>query len=120
MFTVRSAAEGGLVAIGEPSYEPLLAAMPKLKPVALGHSLRAAGALVAKLDTVPADKDLQAQGRTAFLSYIAHPDNFARIQAVAACGTVLDDFLRTTLTTARASEKDLFVLTKYREVLDVK
>ncbi len=120
MFTVRSAAEAGLVAIGEPSYEPLLAAMPKLKPVALGHALRAAGALAAKLDTMPAGKDLQARGRTAFLSYIARPDNFVRLQAVAACGTVLDDFLRTTLTTARASEKDWFVLTKYHEVLDVK
>ncbi|MCX6842209.1 MAG: hypothetical protein NTX53_08015 [candidate division WOR-3 bacterium] len=120
MFTVRSAAEAGLVAIGDSSYEPLLAAMPKLKPVALGHALRAAGALAATFDTMPADKDLQAQGRTAFLSYIANPDNFVRLQAVAACGTVLDDFLRATLTAARASEKDWFVLTKYHEVLDVK
>jgi len=108
------------VAIGEQSYEPLLAAMPKLKPVALGHALRAAGSLAATFDTMPADNDLRAQGRTTFLSYIAHADNFARLQAVAACGTVLDDSLRSTLTTARAGEKDWFVLTKYREVLDVK
>jgi HEAT repeat protein len=117
MFTVRSAAEAGLVAIGKPSVEPLLAAMPKLKPVALGHALRTAGALAAALDTVPADKDLQARSRAAFMSYIAHPNNFVRLQAVAACGTVLDDPTKAALTTARADEKDWFVLTKYREVL---
>ena len=120
MFTVRSAAEAGLVAIGKPSFEPVLAALPKLKPVALGHALRTAGALAATFDTVPADKDLQARGRAAFLTYIANPDNFVRIQAVAACGTVLDEPTRATLTAARASEKDLFVLTKYHEVLDTK
>lgn len=121
MFTVRSAAEAGLVAIGRPSLEPLLAATAKkLKPVALGHVLRTAGALAAKLDTVPADGDLQAQGRAVFLSYIEHPNNFVRLQAVAACGTVLDDQLRATLESARAQEKDWFVLTKYREVLDTK
>jgi hypothetical protein len=120
VFTVRSAAEAGLVAIGRPSLEPLLAATAKLKPVALGHALRTAGALAAKFDTVPADKDLQARSRAAFLSFVAHPNNFVRTQAVAACGTVIDDSLRATLTTSRASEKDWFVLTKYREVFDTK
>jgi hypothetical protein len=120
VFTVRSAAEAGLVAIGRPSLEPLLAATAKLKPVALGHALRTAGALAAKFDTVPADKDLQARSRAAFLSFVAHPNNFVRTQAVAACGTVIDDSLRATLTTARAGEKDWFVLTKYREVFDTK
>ena len=120
MFTVRSAAEAALVAIGKPSMEPLLAAMPKLKPVALGHALRAAGALEPKLDTVPADKDLQARSRAVFLSYIAHPNNFVRIQATTACGTVLDEPTRVALASARALEKDLFVRTKYHEVLDTK
>jgi hypothetical protein len=120
-FTVRSAAEAALVAIGRPSFEPLLEATArKLKPVALGHALRTAGALAAKLDTVPDDKDLQAQGRAVFLSYIEHPNNFVRLQAVAACGMVLDDQLRATLGSARAQEEDWFVLTKYREVLGAK
>ena len=119
-FTVRSAAEAGLVAIGKPSLEPLLAAMPKLKPVALGHALRTAGALAATPDTTPAGREVQGRCRAAFLSYIVHPDNFVRLQAIAACGTVLDDSLRATLATARPDEKDWFVLTKYREVLGAK
>jgi HEAT repeat protein len=120
MFTVRSAAEAGLVAIGRPSLEPVLAATAELEPVALGHALRTAGALATKLDTVPADKEAQARCRAVFMSYVAHPDNFVRVQAVAACGTVLDDSVRASLTTARAAEKDWFVLTKYREVLGAK
>ncbi len=120
MFTVRSAAEAALVAIGRPSLEPVLAELPKLKPVALGHALRTAGALAAKLDTTQSDQDLQARCRSAFKSYVAHPDNFVRIQAVAACGTVLDDSLRADIEARRAQEKDWFVLTKYREVLGVR
>jgi len=128
MFTARSAAEAALVAIGKPSLEPVLAAIgfgdsphsgtvPVLKPVTLGHALRTAGALASKLDTTQADKDLQARCRAAFMAYVAHPDNFVRIQAVAAGGMVLDDSVRATLASARAQEKDWFVLTKYREVL---
>ncbi|MBN2464788.1 HEAT repeat domain-containing protein [candidate division WOR-3 bacterium] len=116
-FTVRSAAEAALVAIGRPSLEPVLAAMPKLKPVALGHALRSAGALVAKLDTTQADIDVKDRCRVEFMASVAHPDNFVRIQAVAACGTVLDDSLRAILESRRAQERDWFVLTKYREVL---
>jgi hypothetical protein len=117
MFTVRSAAEAGLVAIERPSLEPLLAATAKLKPVALGHALRTAGVLAATLDTTPADKEVQARCRVVFLSFIAHANNFVRIQAVAACGTVLDDSVRAALSAARAKEQGWFVMTKYREVL---
>ena len=120
MFTVRSAAEAGLVAIGKPSLEPVLAATAKLKPVALGHALRAAGALAAALDTTAESRALQSKCRTAFLPYLRNADNFVRLQAVAACGTVLDDSVHAALTTARAAEKDWFVLTKYREVLGAK
>jgi len=116
-FTVRSAAEAALVAIGQPSMEPVLQEMPKLKSVALGHALRTAGALAAKLDTLPGDSVTRARCRTVFVSYLGHPNNFVRLQAVAACGTILDDSLRVTLAVARANEKDWFVLTKYREVL---
>jgi len=119
-FTVRSAAEAALVAMGRPSLEPLLAGMPGLKPVALGHALRTAGALVAKLDTTQADKDLRVRCRSTFASHVSNPDNFVRIQAVAACGTVLDDSLRISLAARRLEEKDWFVLTKYREVLGAK
>jgi HEAT repeat protein len=117
MFTVRSAAEAALVAMGRPSLEPVLADLPKLKPVALGHALRTAGALAAKLDTAQADEGLKVRCRAAFMSYVTHPDNFVRIQAIAACGTVLDGTMSVTLGTAREQEKDWFVLTKYREVL---
>jgi len=120
MFTVRSAAEAALVAMGRPSLEPVLADMPKLKPVALGHALRTAGALVARLDTTQADNDLRASCRTAFASHVSDPDNFVRIQTIAACGTVLDDSLRIILAARRPEEKDWFVLTKYREVLGAK
>jgi HEAT repeat protein len=120
IFTVRSAAEAALVAIGRMSLDSLLGGMPKLKPVALGHALRASGALAAKLDTTSADTQMRDRCRAAFLSRITHPDNFVRIQAVAAGGTVLDDATRAALQSQRAQEKDWFVLTKYREVLDVK
>jgi hypothetical protein len=116
-FTVRSAAEAALVAIGRPSLESVLAELPKLKPVALGHALRTAGALAVKFDTTQTDEELKVRCRAAFMSYVTYPDNFVRIQAVAACGTVLDDFLRAGLEARRAQEKDWFVLTKYREVL---
>jgi hypothetical protein len=120
LFTVRSAAEAALVAIGRPSLEPVLAEMGKLKPVALGHALRTAGTLVAKLDTTQADNEVKARCRTEFTSYVTHPDNFVRIQAVAACGKVLDDSLRSFLEFKREEEKNWFVLTKYREVLATK
>jgi hypothetical protein len=116
-FTVRSAAEAGLVAIGRPSLEPVLAALPGLKPVPLGHALRTAGALAAKVDTLAADRALKVRCRDAFVSCVNHPDNFVRIQAVAACGTVFDDSVSAALASARSQEKDWFVLTKYREVL---
>ncbi|HTW90657.1 MAG TPA: hypothetical protein VMH22_03015 [bacterium] len=118
-FTVRSAAEAGLVAIGKPSLEPLLESLPRLKPVALGHALRASAALVAA-DTTPGDSLLRGRCRKAFLSYLNNQDNFVRIQAVAACGTVLNDSLRSTLAAKRTQEKDWFVLSKYHEALDVK
>jgi HEAT repeat protein len=118
MFTVRSAAEAALVAIGQSSFEPLLTAAPKLKPRALGACLRAAAALVPKLDTLTTTQQ-KAEAATVFAGFINHPDNFVRIQAIAACGVVLDDGLRSALTAARAGEKDWFVQTKYREVLDV-
>jgi hypothetical protein len=86
---------------------------------ALGHALRTAGALAAN-DTNPGDSLVKARCRTAFLSYVNHPDNFVRIQAIAACGAVLDDSLRATLGADRAQERDWFVLTKYREVLGAK
>jgi len=116
-FTVRSAAEAALVAIGRPSLEPVMAGLPKLKPVALGHALRTAGALAAKLDTTEADSEVKTGLRDAFMSYVTHPDNFVRIQAVAASGVVLDDATCSALQSARANEKDWFVLSKYREVL---
>jgi HEAT repeat protein len=120
MFTVRSAAEAALVAMGRPSLEPVLVELPKLKPVALGHALRTAGALVAKLDTTQTDESMKARCRAAFMSCVTHPDNFVRIQAIAACGTALDDSVRAALVSNRAQEKDWFVLTKYREVLGAK
>jgi hypothetical protein len=120
MFTVRSAAEAALVAMGRPSLEPVLADLPKLKPVALGHALRTAGALTAKLDTTQTDNEARARCRAAFISYVSQPDNFVRIQAISACGTVIDDTMRATLGSLRAQEKDWFVLTKYREVLGVR
>ena len=119
MFTVRSAAEAGLVAIGRPSLEPVLAATAKLKPVALGHALRAAGTLAAA-DTTAGDTALRARCRATFLTYVNHPDNFVRLTAVAALGGILDDPTRTALASARAGEKDWFVLTKYREVMGAK
>ena len=119
-FTVRSAAEAALVMIGKPSLDPVLQAMPKLKTVALGHAVRTAGALAAALDTTAESKALQAKCRAAFLPYVKHSDNFVRLTAVAALGGILDDPTRAALTTARAAEKDWFVLTKHREVMGAK
>jgi hypothetical protein len=124
-FTVRSAAEAALVAIGKPSLELLLAAIAPgdggksgtIKPPALGHAIRAAGALAAKLDTTQADTELKARCRAAFMLYAYHADNFIRLTAVAALGGILDEPTRQNLATLRAGEKDWFVLTKYREVL---
>jgi HEAT repeat protein len=120
LFTVRSAAEAALVAIGRPSLDPVLAELPRLKPVALGHALRAGSALAAKLDTTEADEEMEAGCRAAFKSYLTHQDNFVRIQAVAACGAAMDDSLRAVLAAGREAEEDWFVLTKYREVLGAK
>ena len=117
LFTVRSAAEAALVAIGRTSLDPVLGELPRLKPVALGHALRTAGALAAKFDTTEADVGMKARCRSEFMSRVTHPDNFVRIQAIAACGTVFDDSVRAALDSARAQERDWFVLTKYREVL---
>ena len=116
---LASPKKAGLVAIGKPRMEPVLAALPSLKPVALMHALRTEGALVAA-DTTPGDTALRARCRSDFLPYVNRPDNFVRIQAIAACGTVLDDSLRAALGAKRAQEKDWFVLSKYHEVLDTK
>ncbi len=54
-FTVRSAAEAALVALGENSIDPLLGSLARLKPSALGHAIRAVGQIITKLDTLASD-----------------------------------------------------------------
>lgn len=116
LFTVRSAAELALVATGTPALEPLLEALPRLGPRALGHALRAAGQLAGKLDTVE-QRELRVRGRRAFVARLVHPDPFVRLCVVEALGRMMDETLARAMQEAQAEETDEFVQAKFRAVL---
>jgi hypothetical protein len=115
-FTVRSAAEAGLVAIGEPSLDPLLGSLATLKPVPLGHALRAVGLLVKRLDTL-ATEPLRQKCRASLLRYIGHGEPFVRLTAVEALRQMMNAEVRAALTAARPRETNEFVLTQYRQAI---
>ncbi|MEO0079621.1 MAG: hypothetical protein ABIK44_02975 [candidate division WOR-3 bacterium] len=115
-FTVRSAAEAGLVAMGRPALESLLANLPRLKVPALGHAIRACGALAAKLDSAEQGQWLP-KCREAILPYIKHNEPFVRLVSVQALGEILDEPTAQALKQAQAEEKNEFVLTAYRQTL---
>ncbi|MEO0068629.1 MAG: HEAT repeat domain-containing protein [candidate division WOR-3 bacterium] len=114
-FTVRSAAEAALVAIGEPSIPPLLNSLPNQKPPALGHTIRAIGQIVAKNDSL--DEEIRNRCRQGLVDYISHPEPFVRLCAVEALGRMMDDDVRAALETGQRDEQDQFVLTVYEQVL---
>jgi hypothetical protein len=115
-FTVRSAAEMGLVALGKPSLAPLLDAAAGLKPTALGHAIRAAGQLLPKLDTLQ-DRELRVRFAGTLIPLLKHSDPFVRLVTVDALGELHDDAALEALKQAQALETDEFVKTTYRQVL---
>lgn len=115
-FTVRSAAEAGLVAIGVPSLDPLLGSLASLKPVALGHALRVVGSVVRKLDTL-ATESMKQQCRAAVLRYIRHDEPFVRLTAVEALRHMMSGEVRAALVAAEPEETNGFVLTQYRQAM---
>ncbi|MEO0078857.1 MAG: HEAT repeat domain-containing protein, partial [candidate division WOR-3 bacterium] len=116
LFTVRSAAELALVAIGTPALDPLLVALPRLKSRALGHALRAAGQLAEKLDTSE-QRELRVRSRRAFVSQLGHETPFVRLCAVEALGRIMDEPLVRTMKEAQAEETNEFVLARLRTIL---
>ncbi len=116
LFTVRSAAEAALVAIGEPSVDPLLRSLAEQKESALGHSIRALGQIVAKLDSVRAEP-VRQKCRNRLVFYLRHPAPFVRLCTVEALGRMLDSGTEVLLRTEEARETDLFVLNAYRQFL---
>uniref|UniRef100_A0A7V3UZG8 HEAT repeat domain-containing protein n=1 Tax=candidate division WOR-3 bacterium TaxID=2052148 RepID=A0A7V3UZG8_UNCW3 len=115
-FTVRSAAEAALVAIGEPSVDPLLRSLVSLKPPALGHSIRALGQIAAKLDSTVGEP-VKVKCRNQLSRYLAHPEPFVRLCTVEALGKMMNNETRAMLTAGQAHETDLFVLNAYRYAL---
>ncbi len=118
-FTVRSAAEAALVALGENSIDPLLGSLARLKPAALGHAIRAVGQIITKLDTLASD-NTKTKCRRELGRYIGHNEPFVRLCAVEALGKMLDGDVRARLNSAKSRETDQFVLTMYRQVLEKK
>jgi len=116
LFTVRSAAEMALVAIGVSSLEPILERLPGMKTPQLGHAVRAAGELAAKLDTADS-AGLRQKTQAALLPLLRHPDAFVRLNAVDALGKVMNPAVADRLRAARLDEADPFVLTAFRAVL---
>jgi HEAT repeat protein len=115
-FTVRSAAEAALVAMGEPSIEPLLRTMARQKPTALGHSIRALGEIIKKLDTL-ATEDIKSKCRQRIIPYLNHPEPFVRLSAVETLGKMMNEDVQAVLKAAGEKETDLFVQTACKQVL---
>lgn len=117
LFTVRSAAEAALVAIGEPGVDPLLRSLAEQKEPALGHSIRALGQIAAKLDSVHAEP-VRQKCRSRLVSCLRHPAPFVRLCTVEALGRMLDSETRARLRAEKERETDLFVLNAYRQILN--
>ncbi|MEO0073995.1 MAG: hypothetical protein ABIK43_04985, partial [candidate division WOR-3 bacterium] len=116
-FTVRSAAEAGLVAIGEASLDPLLGSLASLQPPALGHGIRAIGLLVKRLDTVLMEGS-RDKCRLTLLPYLRHSDPFVRLVTVEALRQMMNERVRAALRAAERNEQNGFVLCQYRQALD--
>lgn len=116
-FTVRSAAEAALVAIGEPSIDPLLGSLASLSPPALGHAIRAVGLLVRRLDTL-AVEPTREKCRQQLLPYLRHPDAFVRLVTVEALRQMMNGRVRAALFAAQPEEQNEFVLCQYRQALE--
>ncbi|MCX7732655.1 MAG: HEAT repeat domain-containing protein [candidate division WOR-3 bacterium] len=117
LFTVRSAAEAALVAIGEPGVDPLLRSLAEQKEPALGHSIRALGQIAAKLDSVHAEP-VKQKCRNRLVSCLRHPAPFVRLCTVEALGRMLDSETEARLRAEKEKETDLFVLNAYRQILN--
>ncbi len=115
-FTVRSAAEAALVALGENSIEPLLAVANKMKPVPLGHTIRALGQIVAKLDTV-LPEETKEKCRKELIGYLEYKEPFVRLCAIEALEKMMTDEVREVLPGIKAKETDPFVLRVYQRIL---
>jgi len=117
VFTVRSAAEMALVAMGKPALESLLANLPRLKVPALGHAIRACGALAVKLDSTEQER-WWPRCRQAFLPLVRHKEPFVRLVSVQALARLLDEPTAKALQQAQTEEKNQFVLTQYKQALE--
>ncbi len=115
-FTVRSAAEAALVAIGEPSIDPLLRSLVTQRSPALGHSIRALGQIVAKLDTLTTEVTKE-KCRREIRRYLEHNEPFVRLCAVDALGRMMNNEVRAVLLSGKERESDPFVYNAYRQVL---
>jgi len=105
-----------LVAIGTLSLEGILERLSGMKGPALGHAVRAAGELAAKLDTTE-QRALRVRTQEALLPLVGHRDAFVRLVTVDALGKSLEPAVAGKLREAQISETDPFVLTAYRAVL---
>jgi HEAT repeat protein len=119
LFTVRSAAEAALVAIGEPAVDPLLRSLVVQSEPALGHSIRALGQIAAKMDSLAAEP-VKTRCRQQLGRYLKHPAPFIRLCAVEALGRMMNEETRTILTVTQQNEANPFVLNAYRSVLKPK
>lgn len=117
LFTVRSAAELALVAIDSAAAGPLLAALPGLSDIALGHALRGLGSIAACRDSAAPGERCRQVGAS-IVGFLGHRSAFVRLCAVEACRRLGDPGLRDRLVTAMAAETDGFVLNQYRLALD--
>ncbi|MEO0081483.1 MAG: HEAT repeat domain-containing protein [candidate division WOR-3 bacterium] len=115
LFTVRSAAEMALVAIGEPVQDTLLSGLDRLKPPALGHALRAVAEIAAKLDSTKAASADSTRQR--LVSYLGHRDAFVRLVTVQGLAKLGTEPVRESLSAARAVETNRFVLAALRKAL---
>jgi HEAT repeat protein len=109
-FTVRIAAETALFAIGDSSLKYLLT-KPK-DPRIIG----VIASLGAKLDTVD-NKTERIEIEQVIVPFLDNPQAGIRLKAVNALGLFNDQTLKPLLQTKMESEKDEFVLDKYKEVL---
>jgi hypothetical protein len=110
MFTVRSAAENGLVGFGEAALKPLIHSLGTGEDVSVPNKIRAIWRVANKCGS--AEKRL---GARAIRPFLRHDDRTFRVFAVDGLSSLGDT---ETLKWMRKRESDELVLSRYRAALD--